>query len=174
MSSVVKKPIHCIVACARNYCIGKDGHLPWSLPEDFAWFVNQTGGGVVIEGSKCFAELTPEITSQWPPRGVVVITRDNTKVFPGAEKAGSVEEAINIAQSMDEWNGPIWIGGGEGIYKESLSLCDKLYITRIHQDYEGDRFFPSDWGQYFTTKTWAKDCIDEKSNVEFTFEIWER
>ena len=126
----VPKPLQCIVAVARNGVIGKEGKLPWHIPEDLAWFLDQTRGGVMIEGPACYAELGKAL----PDRGTVVVSRDPTKTFPGAERAASLAEAIVIAERMDQWTGPTWITGGERIYAEGLPLCERLLITRIDRD----------------------------------------
>ena len=164
----VPKPLHCIVAVARNGVIGSGGRLPWHIPEDLAWFMDQTAGGIMIEGPTCYAELGKAL----PNRGTVVVSRDPAKSFPGAERATSLAEAIVIAERMDQWKGPTWITGGERIYAEGLPLCERLLITRIDRDFDGDRFFPADWQRYFTKLVSAKD--GEYQGLKYTFEIWER
>jgi dihydrofolate reductase len=163
----VPKPIQCIVAVARNGVIGAAGRLPWHLPEDLAWFLESTREGVMIEGPACYAELGKALAG----RGTVVVSRDSAKSFPGAERAADLSEALRVAQAMP-WPGPVWITGGERIYAEGLPLCTKLYITRIHRDYEGDRRFPADWQSHFPRRTFAQD--GEHEGVKYTFEIWER
>lgn len=162
------KPLCCIVAVARNGVIGKEGKLPWHIPEDLAWFMDQTKGGVMIEGPACYAELGKAL----PGRGTVVVSRDSNKVFPGAERAASLAEAIVIADRMDEWPGPVWITGGERIYAEGTPLCDRLFITRIDRDFEGDRFFPADWRKIFTKLVSSKK--GEHEGLGYRFEVWER
>lgn len=153
---------------ARNGVIGAAGKLPWHIPEDLTWFMEQTAGGVMIEGPACYAELGRAL----PGRGTVVVSRDATREFPGAEKAASLAEAIVIADRMDDWAGPIWITGGERIYAEGLPLCDRLYITLIDRDFAGDRLFPADWRQLFTQRISAK--AGEYQGLKYSFEVWER
>ena len=164
----VPKPLQCIVAVARNGVIGREGKLPWHIPEDLAWFMDQTKGGVMIEGPACYAELGKAL----PDRGTVVVSRDPTKSFPGAERAASLAEAIVIADRMDQWPGPVWITGGERIYAEGTPLCERLFITRIDRDFEGDRRFPSDWQRYFTKLVSSKK--GEHEGLGYAFEVWER
>lgn len=164
----VPKPLQCIVAVARNGVIGREGKLPWHIPEDLAWFMDQTKGGVMIEGPACYAELGRAL----PDRGTVVVSRDPTKSFPGAERAATLAEAIVIADRMDQWPGPIWITGGERIYAEGTPLCERLLITRIDRDFEGDRFFPADWPKLFTKLVSSKK--GEYQGLGYAFEIWER
>lgn len=164
----VPKPLQCIVAVARNGVIGAGGKLPWHIPEDLAWFMAQTEGGVMIEGPACYAELGKAL----PGRGTVVVSRDPAKRFPGAEQATSLAEAIVIAERMDRWPGPTWITGGQRIYAEGLPLCERLLITRIDRDFDGDRFFPSDWQKYFSKLVSSKAGVQD--GLGYTFEIWER
>lgn len=162
------KPLQCIVAVARNGVIGNQGKLPWHIPEDLAWFMDQTQGGVMIEGPACYAELGQAL----PGRGTVVVSRDPTKSFPGAERAGTIAEAIAIAEKMSSWPGPIWITGGERIYAEGLPLCERLLITRIDRDFEGDRRFPADWPKVFTQLVSTRK--GEHEGLGYVFEVWER
>jgi dihydrofolate reductase len=164
----VPKPLQCIVAVARNGVIGKAGKLPWHIPEDLAWFMDQTAGGVMIEGPACYAELGKAL----PGRGTVVISRDPSKVFPGAERVGTLTEAIAVAEQMKEWPGPTWITGGERIYAEGMPLCERLLITRIERDFDGDRFFPADWQKHFTKLVSSK--VGAYQGLGYAFEIWER
>ena len=162
------KPLQCIVAVARNGVIGVGGKLPWHIPEDLAWFMAQTEGGVMIEGPACYAELGKALAG----RGTVVVSRDPARRFPGAEQATSLAEAIVIAERMGQWAGPTWITGGERIYAEGLPLCERLLITRIDRDFVGDRFFPSDWQKHFTKLVSSK--AGSQDGLGYRFEIWER
>ncbi len=86
--------------------------------------------------------------------------------------ANSLTEAISIAQTMTQYDGPIWICGGEEVYAESVASSDKLFITRIHEDFEGDRKFAGDWEKYFKKLTYSRDS--SHNDVKFTFEVWEK
>jgi dihydrofolate reductase len=130
--------------------------------------MDQTAGGVMIEGPACYAELGKALAG----RGTVVVSRNPAKSFPGAEQAASLAEAIVIAERMDQWQGPIWITGGERIYAEGLPLCERLFITRIDRDFEGDRFFPADWQKYFTKLVSSK--AGREGDLGYRFEVWER
>ena len=161
------KPIQCIVAVAQNGVIGFEGRLPWHIPEDLAWFMSQTQDGVMIEGPACYAELGKAL----PGRGTVVVSRDAGKQFPGAAKAADLTEALALAQAMP-WPGPVWITGGERIYAEGLPLCERLLITRIDRDFDGDRFFPADWQHTFTKLVSSKKGMQD--GLGYAFEVWER
>lgn len=129
--------------------------------------MDQTANGVMIEGPACYAELGKAL----PGRGTVVISRDAAKHFPGAERASTLKEAIVLAEQMG-WVGPVWITGGERIYAEGLPMCERLYITRIDGDFEGDRFFPADWQKVFTKLVSSQPGAHQ--GVGYTFEVWER
>ena len=130
--------------------------------------MDQTAGGVMIEGPACYAELGKAL----PGRGTVVVSRDPAKSFPGAERVVSLDDALVAAERMDQWKGPTWITGGERIYALSLPLCERLLITRINRDFPGDRFFPADWSRLFTKLVSSKE--GEYQGLGYAFEVWER
>ena len=134
----MKKPVYAIAAVASGRVIGAGGRLPWSFPEDTAYFKAMTRGGVMIEGPGCYAELGGAL----PGRGTIVVSRDPAKSFPGAERAGSLDEALALAAGSP-FPGPVWIAGGQWLYEAALPLCEKLYLTVISGAYPGDRFFPA-------------------------------
>lgn len=133
----MSKPVYAIVAVAAHRVIGHAGRLPWSFPSDTAYFLATTRGGVMIEGPACYAELGGAL----PDRDTIVVSRDEAKKFPGATRASSLEEALEIANRSGR-PGPVWIAGGQWLYEAALPLCDRLYITEIAAEYPGDRFFP--------------------------------
>jgi hypothetical protein len=121
-------------------------------------------------------QAQPVVAAWQTPREVAftAIGLDNKPqtVLPGAEQATSLAEAIVIAERMEQWPGPTWITGGQRIYAEGLPLCERLLITRIDRDFEGDRFFPADWQRYFTKLVSAKKGMQD--GLGYAFEIWER
>lgn len=121
----------------------------------------------MIEGPACYQELGKALAG----RGTVVVSRQENKIFNGAERASNLESAMMVAEKMP-WTGPTWITGGERIYAEGLPHCSKLYITRIHRDYAGDRYFPKDWSKSFKRLAWSKES--RLDDLNYTFEIWER
>ena len=129
------KPINMIVACSANRVIGKGGKLPWSIPEDWQYFLDKTAGGILIEGRKAYEEFGKAL----PGRTTIVLTRNPSVSYPDAHTAGSIERALEMAQGME---GAIWIGGGQRIYEDVLPLTDLLYVTEVHAELEGDTFFP--------------------------------
>ena len=161
------KPVHCIVAVAPDGAIGAAGRLAWDLPEDSRYFRAMTEGGVMIEGPVCYAELGCAL----PGRGTVVISRDASRIFPGATRAGDMTEALALARAMP-WPGPIWITGGERVYAEGLPHCDRLYITRVGLRIAGDRFFPAGWEQAFPRVLSQRQS--HQAGITLSFEVRSR
>ena len=149
------------MACSENQIIGKDGGLPWSIPEDTAYFRNMVKGGIVIEGRRCFEESG----EGFPESDTIVLSRDPLFNPRGVLTAVSLPLALELAQGL-EGKGPIWICGGEEIYKESLPLSDKLYLTIVHAEVEGDTSFP-EWRDHFPIELERRESSDE--NYRYTF-----
>ena len=130
-----------IVAVSENNVIGKDNSLIWHLPADMKFFKEKTTGHCIITGRKNY-ESIPEKFRPLPNRTNIVITRQKNYIAPGAIVVGSLEEAfeknLQIGADADE----VFIIGGAEIFKQSMHLVDKLYITRIHHNFDGDVFFP--------------------------------
>ena len=157
----IVKPVYIIVACSENRVIGKNGGLPWSIPEDTAYYRNKVKGGIVIEGRRCYEESE----EGFPDSDTIVLSRDPNFSPKGVLTAVSLPLALELAQNLDG-EGPIWICGGEAIYKESLPLSDKLYLTLVHAEVEGDTRFP-EWEEYFSTELEKRESAD--GNFCYTF-----
>lgn len=126
--------ISIIVAIAQNGTIGDKNSLLWHIKEDMRFFRTTTSGHPVIMGRKTFESLG---SKPLPKRKNIVITRSEVE-FEGAFTAHSLEEAISMAEGDEE----IFIMGGAQIYAQSLDIADRMYITRVERDYEGDTSFP--------------------------------
>ena len=130
-----------IVAIAQNGTIGDKNSLLWHIKEDMRFFRTTTSGHPVIMGRKTFESLG---SKPLPKRTNIVITRDDRE-FEGALTAHSLEEAIRMAGEDEE----IFVMGGAQIYREALSVVDRMYITVVERDYEGDTSFPEiDFSQW--------------------------
>ncbi len=136
--------ISAIAAMSSNRVIGRDGDLPWHLPRDMKFFKETTLGRHIIMGRNNFASMDYR-----PLRGRVniVLTRDPFFITSSAIVMHSIEEALSFAQEAGETEAFI-IGGGE-IYKQSLHLLDKIYLTEVITEVSGDTYFPeidpNDW-----------------------------
>ena len=135
--------LHLIFARASNGVIGRDGHLPWHLPEDLAHFKRTTLGCSVIMGRKTWDSLPPKFRPL-PGRLNIVITRQSDWQAAGAQRAGSLDEALRHCPA----GGDAWIIGGAEIYAQTLPLASTAVVTDIEASFEGDAFAPQfgpDW-----------------------------
>lgn len=123
-----------IVAIAQNGVIGDKNSLLWHIKEDMRFFRTTTSGHAVIMGRKTFESLG---SKPLPKRTNIVITRSDSE-FDGALTAHSLEEAVAMAKGDDE----AFIIGGAQIYAQALDVADRMYITLVERDYEGDTSFP--------------------------------
>ena len=126
-----------VAAVARGGVIGRDGGIPWRLPEDIAHFKELTTGHAVVMGRRTWDSLSDRFRPL-PGRRNVVVTRNVDWSGYGAERAGSVEEALELLR--DE--GRVFVIGGAEIYAAALPHADELVLTELELDVEGDTFFP--------------------------------
>lgn len=132
-----KIPVSLIVAIAQNGTIGRDGGMPWRLSTDMKRFKADTMGNPIIMGRKTFDSIGKPL----PGRLNVVITRSHDWRADGAERASSLDEAIEISRQHADAKEICVIGGGQ-IYAEALPKADILRVTHILADIEGDTMFP--------------------------------
>jgi dihydrofolate reductase len=129
--------LHLIYARARNGTIGKDGQMPWHLPEDLAHFKRVTLGQPVIMGRKTWDSL-PARFRPLPGRVNIVITRQTDWHSDGAWRAASMDEALRLCGDAPD----AWIIGGAEIYRQAEPLASTAGVTEIDADFEGDAFAP--------------------------------
>jgi len=151
-----------IAAMAKNNVIGKDNDMPWHLPDDLKFFKSKTVGKPVIMGRKTFESIG---SRPLPNRPNIVISRNPSLVLEGVQVFSSVESALDTLQNYEE---VIIMGGGQ-LYKQMLPKADRLYVTMIDADIEGDTFFPN-W-QKLAWKTLEKTRheIDDRHAYAFEF-----
>ncbi|MES1168085.1 MAG: dihydrofolate reductase [Oleiharenicola lentus] len=159
------KPIQLIVACAGNRVIGRAGRLPFDIPEDKQWFHDQTSGQTVVLGRICF-ETWPRVLADG--RQPVVITRNRALASDRVRVAADVPSGLAIAQTLP---GAIMVCGGQRIYEETLPLADRLLLTLVHAEVEGDTWFP-EWRHLAWRESWRRESAD--ANYRYTFSILER
>lgn len=152
-----------IVAVSENGVIGKDGDIPWHFPEDLKHFKEKTMGHPVVMGSSTYRSL-PEDFRPLPGRKNIVLTRSGLEVDESVSVANSLEEAWKIAGKESE---KAFIIGGASIYEQTLDEADKLVLTRIHQEFDGDTYFP-DWDE----DNWKE--IEREDKEELSFLEYER
>jgi dihydrofolate reductase len=129
-----KMGISIIAAMSRNRVIGKDGAIPWHIPEDLRRFRELTLGHTVIMGRKTFESIGRPLDG----RRNVVVTGQNNYTREGTLVVHSLMEAIESSAPDSE----LFICGGSEIYRQALPLCAKIYLTVVDLDIEGDRYFP--------------------------------
>jgi dihydrofolate reductase len=127
-----------IYARARNGTIGKDGKLPWRIPEDMQHFKALTMGWPVVMGRKTWDSLPPKFRPLEGRRNIV-ITRQAGWRAEGAERAGSLGEALALCEGAEQ----VWIGGGAEIYAQALPLAHVAEVTEVDIEVEGDAFAPT-------------------------------
>ena len=156
-----------VAAVARGGVIGRDGGIPWRIPEDVARFKALTTGHAVVMGRKTWDSL-PDRFRPLPGRRNVVVTRNPDWSADGAECAGSIEEAVG---SLDETEHVFVIGGAE-IYAVALPLAGELLLTEIDLVVEGVTFFPS-WDRGEFRESSCEPRISE-DGIPFAFVTYER
>ncbi|WP_420642844.1 dihydrofolate reductase [Candidatus Leptofilum sp.] len=158
-----------IVAMDKNCLIGADNGLPWRLPDDMQWFVQQTMGKPVIMGRKTY-ESIPAKFRPLKGRHNIVLTRDLLYQAPGATVVHTIEAALDAAGDAQE----IIIGGGANLYAQLLSQTTRIYLTLVEAELGGDAFFPElDWFDWRETYR-EHHPADEQHNFAFTWLILER
>jgi dihydrofolate reductase len=163
--------ISLIVAASRNNAIGKDNKLLWHLPNDMKFFKNTTWGMPVVMGRKTFEALAGE---PLPGRFNFVVTR-NKDWRPGHDKvqvASDIPSALKLAADTD-CKETFIIGGGE-IYRESISIADRIYMTRVHAVLDGDTFFPEIDEAQWTLDSNLDFPADQKHAYAYSFQLWQR
>lgn len=161
-----------IVAQAQNRVIGRDNKLPWYLPGDLKYFKQATMGKPIIMGRKTYESIGKPL----PGRLNIVISRDPTFSADGAKVVSSLSGAIELAESQAMIDGvdEAMIIGGAQIYALALPEVDRLYVTQVHADIEGDAYFPA-----FDSAEWTElgrdDFLAEGPNpYDYSFIVYQR
>lgn len=155
-----------IWAEAADGIIGRDGGMPWHLPEDLAHFKRITHGHPVIMGRKTWDSLPPRFRPL-PGRSNIVLTRQTDWQAPGATRAAGLDEALTACADVER----IWIIGGAQVFEQAMSRADLLAVTRVDARYAGDTRAPTigtDWQRAQSTP-----CTTA-SGVQLHFETWLR
>ncbi|HXR82675.1 MAG TPA: dihydrofolate reductase [Hanamia sp.] len=157
-----------IVAASENNIIGREGNLPWRLPNDFKYFKNKTWSMPVIMGRNTFESLKKDL----PGRINIVVTKRTDWHPRNVFIVHNISEAVEKAKECDA-NEIFIIGGGE-IFKQTINNVDRIYLTRVHTNVQGDTFYPElDSSKWKLVKE-EQHTADERNNYPYTFEVWER
>ena len=157
-----------VVAVARNGVIGRAGELPWRLPADSRHFKRVTMGHCIIMGRRTYESIGRPL----PGRSSIVVTRDRDYVQEGVEVVHDFDCALEAARRRGE--DEAFVIGGADLYHLALPRADRLYITRVHADVEGDTYFPA-----FDPSRWRRAHelrheADDRHSHAFSFETYER
>ena len=151
-----------VAAVAHNAVIGRDGGMPWHLPQDLRHFRLLTTGHPMVMGRKTFESIGRPL----PGRTTIVVTRDASWSHTGVLTAGSVPDAIALGARQPGGDEVMVVGGGE-IYAQAMPLADTLEITRVDQEVEGDTTFPE-----IDARVWKLVAVD--SDVGYAFQRYFR
>ncbi|MFL0800649.1 MAG: dihydrofolate reductase [Agarilytica sp.] len=127
-----------VVAVAQNGVIGKDNALPWRLPRDLQYFKATTMGHPIIMGRLTYESIGRPL----PGRTNIVVTRQEAWSADGVEVVHSLPAAIECAEKLNAEKEWVMLIGGANLYKQALILCERLYLTEVHADVDGDAYFP--------------------------------
>jgi dihydrofolate reductase len=156
-----------VAAVARGGVIGRGGTLPWQLPEDMARFRELTMGHPVVMGRRTWDSL-PLRFRPLPGRRNVVVTRNETWAADGAERAGSLDDALELLEDTPQG----FVIGGAEVFAEALPLADELLLTEIELEVDGDTFFPS-WDRRSFEET-SRDSHVSSDGTPFSFVTYVR
>lgn len=137
-----------IAAMSENGVIGKNGSLPWDVPEEYEWFLESIRGQTAIMGRHAYELFGDDLTC----RHAIVVSRSNVS-FESAHVAHSLDAACRLAESLGF---EVYCTGGESIFHEAIDLADRLEVSTIKGNYDGDRLFPE-----IDPATWQVDASDE-------------
>lgn len=155
--------IKIIVAISTNNILGNDNKLIWSLPNDLKRFKKLTSGNTVIMGRKTYESIGRPL----PNRRNIIITRDEKYEVDGCEVVNSINEALLLC------NRDCFIIGGGEIYKQTIDIADKIFLTLIDNDFEGDTTFPEIDEEWHIVSILENE-IDENHKYKYSFIDYER
>ncbi len=159
--------ISMIAAASENNVIGKNNELVWHMPADFRYFKEKTKDHIILMGRKTFESLGKPLKYR---TNVVISSKADYKP-EGTEKFDSLDEALKW--SVDQNDEEIFIIGGASVYKQAMSKANRIYLTRIHGEFEGDTHFP-DIGDDWKLVSSVKNKADEKNPYDYTFLVFDK
>ncbi len=159
-----------LVAMARNRVIGRNNNLPWYLPADLKHFKSLTMGHPIIMGRKTYESIGKPL----PGRTNIIISHQPGYEVPGAIVVNSIEDAFLACKEVETCDSESFIIGGENVFRQTIKLCQRMYVTEIQKYFEGDTFFPrfdiNDWEEIRRDKYFS----DSGDNMEYHFVVLNR
>ena len=160
--------ISLIAAASENNVIGRDCGLPWSLPDDLRYFKEKTLGHPVITGRKNYASIGRPL----PGRTNIIVTRDAHFSAEGCRVVHSLEDAVEVAKQEDPEE--IFVMGGGEIYALALPMADRVYLTRVHAEIDGDTYFPELDSEQWAEVSTEEHVADDRHAYDFTILVYDR
>lgn len=160
--------ISAIVAMAKNNVIGKNNDIPWYLPADLKYFKKTTLGHHILMGRKSYQSIGRPL----PKRTNIIVTRDPYFISSNCLVARTIEEGLEMAFNNDEKE--CFIIGGGTIYSQTSALWDKLYLTQVDLEIEGDVYFPKIDFSKWTLESQKDMLADEKNPYNYSFKVYNR
>lgn len=147
--------ISIIAALSKNYVIGNNNQLPWHLPNELRWFKEQTINKTIIMGRNTYASIGKAL----PKRKNIILTSDQNFIAPNCLIYSNLENAIEDNSHQSE----VMIIGGEKLYNSTISIANRMYLTMINENFDGDTYFPR-----FNMQEWnivhKQDCFEKDIN----------
>jgi len=155
--------INIIAAMSRNRVIGNKGELPWKLPEDMAYFTKVTTSFPVVMGRKTFESIGRPLKN----RTNIILTRDKSYQKDGCIVLNNVEDVV---KNFSKEN--LMVIGGEEIYRQFLPYTERIYLTLIDKDFEGDTFFPDFDKENWIKKSEEKGIKNNENPYDYYFQVF--
>ncbi|WP_411966706.1 dihydrofolate reductase [Haloferax sp. YSSS75] len=158
-----------VAAVADNRVIGRDGDMPWHLPEDLQHFKQTTMGHPVVMGRKTYESIARQLDGPLPGRHSVVLTSRDLDLPEGAETAASIAEAVDasVAAAAEMGVETVYVVGGATVYEQFLDRASRMVLTELDDAHEGDTRFP-DWDP----DEWVETDRDDRDG--FSFVVYDR
>jgi len=158
--------ISLVVAASINNVIGRDGGLPWHLPDDLRHFKRLTTGKPIVMGRRTFESIGRPL----PDRRNIVMSRDPDYAAAGCDIATTVSEVLDLVGDADE----VMIIGGGQVYRDFLPQADRIYLTRVQAQLDGDTYFPAIDEAAWQLVSSERHAADEKHGYAFDLMVFER
>jgi len=155
-----------ITAMDENRLIGKENGLPWKLPADLQFFKKVTMSKPIIMGRKTFESIGRPL----PGRRNIIITRDQSFRADGCEVVFSPESAVDAVSNVDE----AMVIGGANIYQQLIPSADRLYLTKVAGEFDGDAWFPEINFSEWQLSEKEDHLADEKNETDYSFQVFDR
>lgn len=161
-----------MAARARNQCIGRNNELPWRLPGDLQYFKRVTRGKPVIMGRRTWESLNRAL----PGRTNIVITRSPDYEAEGGEVVHSLDEALELGKQVAARDdaGEVVVIGGADIFRVALARADRVYMTEVHADVDGDTFFPDMEAGHWREVEREDDAAQPDDEYDYSLVVYER